>query len=162
MRHYLVIFLLAIGGCANLNPYQVSEENAATLQSRLLTKNEEGHSLIFVALDGQYLNPGWGIAPVNAAFKAPSGKRNLVIRLVHRPAKVGLFSPGYSLFAAQAALSAELVAGRTYIADADVLAGIAKIWVKDATDGHSVSEVVTHRLTPLLPESVSPIFIPVK
>ncbi len=158
MSRLIFIFLLLMSGCANTNPFQVTDESAAILQNHPSDKKDQKISFIFVALDGVILEPSWNATPINASFRVPAGRRKVVARVVYTRSDIKFF--GFlHMFEAETALSVELTAGHTYVVDATIDEGTAKIWVKDAANDRSVSEIVTQRLIHIKP-STGPMIIP--
>jgi hypothetical protein len=62
---------------------------------------------------------------------------------------------------AQTAFPVDLVAGHTYVIDAEVTTGVAKTWVKDAANDQAASEVMTKSMTTVRSNNAVPVIIPV-
>ena len=150
MTRFLLALLLLVGGCANPNPFRVPDESAATLQSRITEKDGHRLSLIFMALDGTTLRPGFTTAAAEASFKAPAGKRNLLVRVA--------YAEGSTIVEARALLAGELLVAHTYVVDAELSTDSAKLWIRDAENEQSASRVVTQGLTPI---RIFPAYIPI-
>lgn len=141
MRKSIYLGLLMLAGCAGTDPLGISEEHAARLQSRLEKRGEDRISLMFIRLDKAALKPGFFTAPVDAAFKAPAGERQLLLRIVRTQGL--LTSPGSRILHETCIpVGASLKSGRTYVPAANVESGSVTVWVEDQASGEIVSDVV--------------------
>jgi len=137
--------VLALGGCATPNTFDVPRDRAAVLVNTYVNVRGAYYGYFFSAVDKQAkgkdfvsLRPGLITAERDASYLVPAGRRGIKIRMVYAPQGVGALKPQYDIWGYAAA---DLNAGRKYRGRGEVLNDQALIWIEDA-GGQRVSDKV--------------------
>lgn len=156
------LYLIVLAGCSSqkiFDPFNVSnmqhglfENWTKKTQEEAWDKAAENLSLLFVAVDGKVLDPGWITAPVDASYRIPSGVHNIVLKTVFA-------SDSGELFKAQAVFSLDVETKKIYRGNAEVNKGMATLWIEDVA-AKKVVEPKKIGMVPIETGTVVPIFLP--
>ncbi|WP_226649252.1 hypothetical protein [Microbulbifer variabilis] len=147
--------ILLICGCANTQ-LEIEGNDFAILQSGHSKHEGQLLSLMFALSDGVELKPGVWTKGIKAAYRIPSGTRNIVTKIVFSPKSTFPKTP--QLLVAYFAFTLEAQKGETYYIKALVENGIVTSWIVNSHN-EIVVPAMEERLKPLPYTTIVPVIL---
>lgn len=136
----------AVAACGSTNPYNVSEEEAAFLQNRIVKEARSMYLYEFLHADDEFLDPGWLTTKsvADARYSVPPGEVSVHVKITYYPRLMALrahYLPG-NMREIHTRVSFDAFQGQTYQVACEIKNNLAYVWVEDMA-GKRVSQIAT-------------------